>query len=225
VLAGVVALVITGAFVSQKHAGLAYPDWPLFGGSLLPNYSADGGVASLQLAHVHAAGLLVGLGDDPVDQLVGHSAGGVRSASPASGVEASAYSRRGIRPACRASQPASTAARIARAMRTGSSAREIALHVAAAAPRWISRDEVPAQVIEVEKEVALEQARNEGRPEAAWDKIVEGRLNNFFKETVLLEQAYVREPKTTIENLIKEQIAKLQENITVRRFVRYNVKE
>src|SRR3984893_3782949 len=104
-------------------------------------------------------------------------------------------------------------------------AREIALHVAAAAPRWISRDEVPAEVVEAEKEVALEQARNEGRPEAAWEKIVEGRLNNFFKETVLLEQAYVREPKTTIENLIKEQIAKLQENITVRRCVRYNVKE
>jgi elongation factor Ts len=104
-------------------------------------------------------------------------------------------------------------------------AREIALHVAAANPRWITRDEVPAEVIEQEREVALEQARNEGRPEAAWDKIVEGRLNNFYKETVLLEQAYVREPKTTIENLIKEQIAKLQENITVRRFARYNVKE
>jgi len=104
-------------------------------------------------------------------------------------------------------------------------AREIALHVAAAAPRWISRDEVPAEVIAQEKEVALEQARNEGRPEAAWDKIVEGRINNFYKETVLLEQAYVREPKTTIENLIKEHIAKLQENITVRRFARYNVKE
>jgi elongation factor Ts len=104
-------------------------------------------------------------------------------------------------------------------------AREIALHVAAAAPRWISRDEVPADVIAQEREVALEQARNEGRPEAAWDKIVEGRLNNFYKETVLLEQPYVREPKTTIENLIKENISKLQENITVRRFTRYNVKE
>jgi elongation factor Ts len=104
-------------------------------------------------------------------------------------------------------------------------AREIALHVAAAAPRWISRDEVPAEIIEQEKEVALEQARNEGRPEAAWDKIVEGRLNSFYKETVLLEQSYVREPKTTIENLVKENISKLQENITIRRFTRYNVKE
>jgi len=104
-------------------------------------------------------------------------------------------------------------------------AREIALHVAAAAPRWISRDQVPAETVAEEREVALEQARNEGRPESAWDKIVEGRLNNFYKETVLLEQPYVREPKTTIENLVKENIAKLQENITIRRFTRYNVKE
>jgi elongation factor Ts len=104
-------------------------------------------------------------------------------------------------------------------------ARELAMHVAAAAPRWITREEVPAELIEQEREVALEQARNEGRPEAAWEKIVDGRLNNFFKENVLLEQAWVREPKTSIENLIKENISKLQENITVRRFARYSVKE
>src|SRR2546429_587568 len=71
----------------------------------------------------------------------------------------------------------------------------------------------------------LEQAGNEGRPEAAWEKIVEGRLANFYKESVLLEQAWVREPKTTIENLIKEHISKLQENITVRRFARFAIKE
>ena len=104
-------------------------------------------------------------------------------------------------------------------------ARELAMHIAAAAPRWITREEVPAEVIAEEREVALEQARNEGRPEAAWEKIVEGRVNNFLKETVLLEQAWVREPKTSIENLIKEHISKLQENITVRRFARYAVKE
>jgi elongation factor Ts len=104
-------------------------------------------------------------------------------------------------------------------------ARELAMHVAATAPRWITREEVPAEIVAQEREVALEQARNEGRPEAAWDKIVEGRLNNFYKETVLLEQAWVREPKTSIENLIKEHISKLQENITVRRFARYSVKE
>jgi len=104
-------------------------------------------------------------------------------------------------------------------------ARELAMHIAAAAPRWVARDEVPEAVVQQEREVALEQARNEGRPEAAWEKIVEGRLANFYKESVLLEQAWVREPKTTIENLIKEHISKLQENITVRRFARFAIKE
>jgi len=104
-------------------------------------------------------------------------------------------------------------------------ARELAMQVAAAAPRWTTREEVPADLIQQEREVALEQARNEGRPEAAWEKIVEGRVNNFYKENVLLEQAWVREPKTSIENLIKENISKLQENITVRRFARYSIKE
>ena len=104
-------------------------------------------------------------------------------------------------------------------------ARELAMHVAAAAPRWTTREEVPADIIQQEREVALEQARNEGRPEAAWEKIVEGRVNNFYRENVLLEQAWVREPKTSIENLIKENISKLQENITVRRFARYSIKE
>src|SRR5438105_14062943 len=104
-------------------------------------------------------------------------------------------------------------------------AKELAMHIAAAAPGWIAREEVPEEVADQEREVALEQARNEGRPEAAWEKIVEGRLANFYKENVLLEQAWVREPKTTIEDLIKEHISKLQENTTVRRFARYSVKE
>ncbi len=104
-------------------------------------------------------------------------------------------------------------------------ARELAMHVAAAAPRWVSREEVPPALIDQEREVAREQARNEGRPEAAWDKIVEGRLNNFYKETCLLEQPWVREPKTSIEDLVKEHISKLQENINIRRFTRFNVKE
>jgi elongation factor Ts len=99
------------------------------------------------------------------------------------------------------------------------------MHIAAAAPRWVTREEVPADVVEQERAVALEQARNESRPEAAWEKIVEGRLASFYKENVLLEQAWVREPKTTIEDLIKEHISKLQENITVRRFARFAIKE
>jgi len=104
-------------------------------------------------------------------------------------------------------------------------AREIALHIAAAGPRWVSRDEVPPEVVEQEREVAREQARNEGRPDAAMEKIVDGRLNKFFEETCLMEQPWVRDPKTTIESMVKENISKLQENITIRRFVRYSVKE
>ncbi|GAC1657694.1 MAG: translation elongation factor Ts [Candidatus Dormibacteraceae bacterium] len=104
-------------------------------------------------------------------------------------------------------------------------AREIALHIAAAGPRWVSRDEVPPEVVEQEREVAREQARNEGRPAAAMEKIVDGRLNKFFEETCLMEQPWVRDPKTTIESMVKENISKLQENITIRRFVRYSVKE
>ena len=104
-------------------------------------------------------------------------------------------------------------------------AREIAMHIAAANPRWVSRDEVPAEVLEQEQEVAREQARNEGRPDAAMAKIVEGRVNKFYEENCLLEQPWVRDPKTTIEALVKENISKLQENITIRRFSRYNVKE
>jgi elongation factor Ts len=104
-------------------------------------------------------------------------------------------------------------------------ARELALHVAGASPRWLARDDVPPEVIEAEREVAREQARNEGRPEAAWERIVAGRLEKFYEENVLLDQLWIRDGKTTIGDLIKQNIAKVQENITVRRFVRFNVKE
>lgn len=104
-------------------------------------------------------------------------------------------------------------------------ARELAMQVAAANPRWVTRDEVPQELIEQEKAVAREEAKNAGRPEQAWDKIVDGRLESFYKETVLLDQPYIRDPKTSIEQLVKQSIAKLQENITVRRFARFNVKE
>lgn len=104
-------------------------------------------------------------------------------------------------------------------------AKELAMQVAAASPRWVSRDEVPEELIEQERAVAREEAKNAGRPEQAWDKIVDGRLETFFKETVLLDQPYIRDPKTSIDELVKQSIAKLQENITVRRFARFNVKE
>jgi elongation factor Ts len=104
-------------------------------------------------------------------------------------------------------------------------AREIALHIAAAAPKWVSREEVPAEVIEAETEIYRRKAEEEGRPAAAMEKILAGQVENFYKENCLLDQPYVRDPKTTIKNLIAEQIGKLQENITVRRFARFSIKE
>ena len=79
---------------------------------------------------------------------------------------------------------------------------DVALHVASAAPRWVTRDEVPTDVVESERQVLENLTRNEGKPEGAIPKIVEGRLNGFFKEHVLVEQGFVRDPKTTVGSLL-----------------------
>ena len=103
-------------------------------------------------------------------------------------------------------------------------ARELALHIAAANPRWIAREDVPAEVVEAEREVATRRFEGEGKPAQAIPKIVEGQLNSFFEDSCLLEQPWVRDPKTKIGDLIKQNISKLQENIVVRRFSRFDVK-
>ncbi|MGH9012681.1 MAG: translation elongation factor Ts [Acidimicrobiia bacterium] len=100
-------------------------------------------------------------------------------------------------------------------------AHDIALHVASAAPRWAKRDEVPADVVEKERAVLEELTRNEGKPEQAIPKIVEGRLNGYFKENVLAEQGFVRDPKTTVAKLL----AGLGPDADLRRFVRVKVGE
>jgi elongation factor Ts len=100
-------------------------------------------------------------------------------------------------------------------------AHDLALHIASAAPRWLARDDVPADVLDKEREVFEELTRNEGKPENAIPKIVEGRLNGFYKENVLLEQAFVRDPKTTISKLLDQ----LGGNARVRRFARVKVGE
>jgi elongation factor Ts len=100
-------------------------------------------------------------------------------------------------------------------------AHDIALHIASAAPRYVTRDEVPADAIEKEREVLTELTRNEGKPEAAIDKIVEGRLNSFYKDYVLLEQGFVRDPKVTISKLLESAGG----DATVRRFTRVKVGE
>jgi len=82
-------------------------------------------------------------------------------------------------------------------------ARDVAMHIAAYSPQYLNRDEVPEDVVANERRIAEETSRNEGKPEAALPKIIEGRMNGFYKETVLLEQAYARDPKTTVGKVVE----------------------
>jgi elongation factor Ts len=100
-------------------------------------------------------------------------------------------------------------------------AHDVALHVASAAPRHVTRDDVPAEVVDKERGLLEELTRNEGKPEQAIPKIVEGRLNAFFRDNALVEQPFVRDPKTTVGQLL----AGLGEDAQVRRFVRIKVGE
>jgi elongation factor Ts len=100
-------------------------------------------------------------------------------------------------------------------------AHDIALHIASAAPQYLTRDEVPADVVDRERAVFEELTRNEGKPENAIEKIVEGRVNAFYKENVLLEQGFIKEPKTTIRQLVEG----LGSDATVRRFARVKIGE
>jgi elongation factor Ts len=104
-------------------------------------------------------------------------------------------------------------------------AKELALQIAGYQPRWVSRNDVPDEVLVEERNVAQAKAEQDGKPPQVVPKIVEGQVEQFLKQNCLLEQPYFREPKLTVEDLIKENISKLQENITVRRFARFNVRE
>lgn len=104
-------------------------------------------------------------------------------------------------------------------------ARELAMHIAAAAPRWVRKEDVPADLLEAERELYRRKAEQDGRPQAAWDRIVDGQVRKFHEENVLLEQPWVREPKTAIKDLIAQTVATVQENVTVRRFSRFSIKE
>ena len=104
-------------------------------------------------------------------------------------------------------------------------AKELALQIAGYQPRWVSRDDVPDEVLVEERNVAQAKAEQDGKPPQVIARIVEGQVEQFLKQNCLLEQAYFREPKLTVEDLIKENISKLQENIAVRRFARFNVRE
>lgn len=100
---------------------------------------------------------------------------------------------------------------------------DLAMHIAAADPRFIRKEDVTADVLEKEKDIARARALGEGKPEKVLDKIVEGRLQKFYEEVCLLEQPFVKEATLTIGQLVKTKIAKLGENIGVARFVRFKV--
>lgn len=100
-------------------------------------------------------------------------------------------------------------------------ARDICLQIAAAMPLYVSREEVPSEEIEREKEIAASQAA--GKPPHAVDKIVEGKLDKYFAGICLLEQPFVKNPDLTIRDLLNEKVSKLGENIVIRRFVRYQI--
>jgi elongation factor Ts len=107
--------------------------------------------------------------------------------------------------------------------------KDIAMHVAAAEPRFVSREEVPSAVLEKEREIAKAQAlndpKNANKPEQVLEKIVEGRLNKFYEESVLLDQPFVKDPAKTVGELVTEKVAKTGERIAIRRFTRYKMGE
>ena len=104
--------------------------------------------------------------------------------------------------------------------------KDIALHIASpAAPRWLTREDVPAAIVQQEEHIALVQAKEAGKPENVLDRIVEGKLNAFYQGSVLLEQPYVKDDGKTIQQLVDEVAAKVGEKVAVRRFVRYKLGE
>ena len=104
--------------------------------------------------------------------------------------------------------------------------KDIALHIASpAAPQWLTREDVPAQVLEQEEHIARVQAKEAGKPDNVIDKIVEGKLRAFYEDSVLLEQLFVKDDSKTIQQLLDEMGAKVGEKVAVRRFVRYKLGE
>ncbi|RLA85473.1 MAG: translation elongation factor Ts [Deltaproteobacteria bacterium] len=103
--------------------------------------------------------------------------------------------------------------------------KEIAMQIAAMNPKYISPEDIPEEVLEREKEILREQARSTGKPEKVIERIVEGKLKKFYEENCLLEQPYIRDSNITVRELIAQTIAKLGENIRVRRFVRFQLNE
>jgi elongation factor Ts len=99
--------------------------------------------------------------------------------------------------------------------------RDLAMHIAAANPTAVSREEIAPEIVERERAVYREQMKESGKPEQIWDKIIDGKMEKFFAESTLMEQPYVKNPDQTVGQLITEASSKTGENIVVRRFTRY----
>ncbi len=104
-------------------------------------------------------------------------------------------------------------------------AKEIAMQIAAASPGWVRREDVPEEEIEKEKKIMTKQLKEAGKPEHILGKIIEGKLNKFYSQNCLLEQAYIRDDSKTIKEVLQEAIAKLGENIQINRFSRFAIGE
>ena len=103
--------------------------------------------------------------------------------------------------------------------------RDIAMQVAASNPKYVAIEDVPEEEVEKEKEILMQQAINEGKPDHIAEKIVAGRLSKFYEEICLLEQAFIKDSDIKIQDLLNEKISKIGENIKIRRFIRYEVGE
>lgn len=103
--------------------------------------------------------------------------------------------------------------------------KELAMQVAAANPLCVNREDLPAEVLEREREVYKAQALETGKPENVLDKIVEGKIGKYYRDVVLMEQAFIKDPDKDVQTLVKEKIAELGENVSIRRFTRYQVGE
>ncbi|MGI6571425.1 MAG: translation elongation factor Ts [Caldicoprobacterales bacterium] len=103
--------------------------------------------------------------------------------------------------------------------------RDIAMHIAASNPKYLSKEDVPEEVIAKEKEILRAQALNEGKPEKIVDRMVEGRIKKYYSEICLLEQPFVKDTDKTIQDIVNEQISTIGEKISIRRFVRYQMGE
>ncbi len=107
--------------------------------------------------------------------------------------------------------------------------KDVAMHVAASDPQYLRREDVPAEELEKEREILRDQLKNDtknaNKPADVIDKIIEGRVNKYYEDNVLLDQAFVKDPSKTIGELVAEKIASIKENITVRRYTRYKMGE